>query len=151
MRRYSLLLLRLALAVVFIWFGALKLLDVSPVATLVADTVPFVPARTAVVVTGIAETSIGVGLLTARFPRATLVLFFGLLAGTSLVVVTDPGVLFIGSNPLRLTVTGEFVVKNLVLVTAGCTVIASLVKREESAEAGDTARLRPRVSPLPDH
>lgn len=104
----------------------------------------------ALVVTGSIELAIGVGLLTARFPRLTLVLFFGLLAGTSLVIVTDPGALFDDNNPLRLTATGEFVLKNLVLVTAGCTVIASLFTQHETAGTGQSSDLRPRVTPSRD-
>lgn len=149
MRRNSLLILRLALGVVFVWFGALKLFDVSPVADLVADTLSILPDRAAVVATGTVEVAIGVGLLTARFPRLTLVLFFGLLGGTSLVLVTDPWRAFQDSNPLKLSTTGEFVVKNLILVAAGLTVVASLTKKEERhADGNDEASTgRPRVSP----
>jgi len=143
MRRNSLLILRLALGVVFVWFGALKLFDVSPVADLVADTLSILPDRATVVA------AIGVGLLTARFPRLTLVLFFGLLGGTSLVLVTDPWRAFQDSNPLKLSTTGEFVVKNLILVAAGLTVVASLTKKEERHADGDdeASTGRPRVSP----
>jgi len=38
---------RLTLSTVFVWFGALKLLDVSPVADLVANTLFVLPARVA--------------------------------------------------------------------------------------------------------
>ena len=152
MRRNSLLILRLALALVFVWFGVLKLLDVSPVADLVAETLSILPDRLAVVVTGVAEVTIGVGLLTARFPRVTLVMFFGLLAGTSLVLVTDPGRAFQNRNPFKLSTTGEFIVKNLILVAAGFTVVASLTKEEEEEETATTSvdedsTGRPRVSP----
>lgn len=150
MRRHSLLILRLALAIVFVWFGALKLLDVSPVAELVADTLSVLPDRLAVVITGVVEMTIGVGLLAARFPRLTLVMFFGLLAGTSLVLVTDPGRAFQDSNPFKLSTTGEFIAKNLILVSAGLTVVASLTKKEEETnttgvDEGSTGRAR--VSP----
>lgn len=149
MRRNSLLILRLALGVVFVWFGALKLLDVSPVADLVTDTLSILPDRVAVVATGTAEVAIGAGLLTARWPRVTLALFFGLLGGTSLVLVTDPGRAFQDSNPLKLSTTGEFVVKNLILVAAGLTVVASVTKRDEKRAAGgdEASTARPRVSP----
>src|SRR5262245_61437436 len=41
--RVSLPLLRASLGVVFIWFGALKLSDATPVGDLVANTLPFLP------------------------------------------------------------------------------------------------------------
>ncbi len=48
--------------------------------------------------------------------------------GTFLVLVLRPDVAFQGSNPLVLTVEGEFVVKNLVLLSAGL-VIGSRLRR----------------------
>ena len=43
MRSYGIRLLRIALGVVFIWFGALKLTGHSPVAQLVAQTIYWLP------------------------------------------------------------------------------------------------------------
>lgn len=131
MRSHSLTILRMALGVVFVWFGTLKLADASPVADLVADGLAFLPDRAAVVLTGSIETLIGIGLLAGRFLRLTLVLFFSLLAGTFVPVVLHPSIAYQGNNPLALSVTGEFVVKNLVLIAAGFTVIASMPKYHE--------------------
>jgi len=46
-------------------------------------------------------------------------LMVGHLAGTFLVLVTQPQEAFQHGNPLMLSMTGEFVVKNVVLITAG--------------------------------
>ncbi len=43
-----------------------------------------------------------------------------------------PDVAFQDGNPLKLTVEGEFVVKNLVLLTAGLVVAAGLRPMSES-------------------
>jgi len=122
MEAYSLLLLRLALALVFVWFGALKLADRSPVADLVADTVYWLPADFFVRFLGAWEVVIGLGLLLPLALRITLLLFFLQMAGTFLVLVIHPGIAFQSGNPLLLTVTGEFVIKNLVLIAAGLTI-----------------------------
>lgn len=45
------------------------------------------------------------------------------LSGTFLVLVTQPAVAFQDGNPLALTMTGEFVVKNVVLIAAGLVLI----------------------------
>ena len=45
LQRWSLPALRWSLAIVFVWFGALKLLGVSPVVDLVASTVYWVDPR----------------------------------------------------------------------------------------------------------
>lgn len=131
MRTYGITLLRLALAVTFIWFGALKVLQVSPVADLVAQTVYWVPAWFFVPFLGVWEIAVGLGLLFRFALRLTLLFFFMQMAGTFLVLIVHPGLSFQNGNPLLLTVLGEFVVKNLVLLTAGL-VVGSTVHRGDS-------------------
>lgn len=125
-RRYGVPTLRIALGIVFIWFGALKVLDATPVAGLVADIVPLLSDRAAVLTVGLVEVLVGVGLITGIAIRVTLGLFFLQMLGTFLVLVLEPSRTFVGANPLRLTVLGEFVVKNLVLLTAGLVVAGSI-------------------------
>ncbi len=129
MRSHGTTLLRLAIAVVFVWFGGLKLAGRSPVADLVADTVPWLPADFFVRFLGVWEVAIGLGLLLPVALRLTLLLFFLQMAGTFLVLVIQPGEAFQSGNPLLLTVSGEFVIKNLVLITAGL-VVGSTVRRD---------------------
>ncbi len=122
-------LLRVALAVTFIWFGALKVAGRSPVADLVAQTVYWLPPTFFVQLLGWWELVIGVGLLSDAAPlRLVLLLFWLQMAGTFLVLVVRPELAFQSGNPLLLTVTGEFVIKNLVLIAAGL-VIGSTVPR----------------------
>jgi len=125
-QRNSVLWLRIALAVVFLWFGALKLFGVSPVADLVARTLPFLPADVAVRGVGALEVLIAFGLVTGWAIRVTMFLFFAQMAGTFLILGLEPGLSFQHGNPLLLTVMGEFVVKNLVLVTAGLVVAGQI-------------------------
>jgi len=125
-RRYGVVTLRVALGVVFVWFGALKIADASPVARLVADIVPVLSDRSAVLVVGIVEVVVGAGLITGWAIRLTLALFFAQMLGTFAVLVLEPDIAFRGSNPFRLTVLGEFVVKNLVLLTAGLVVAGAI-------------------------
>ena len=132
MNAWGVRLLRWALAVTFIWFGALKVLNVSPVADLVAQTVYWFPAEWVVPALGLWEIAVGLGLLFRLALRLTLLFFFLQMAGTFLVLVMHPGLSFQNGNPLLLTVLGEFVVKNLVLLTAGL-VIGSTVQRGEPA------------------
>ena len=135
MRRYGPETLRVAVALVFIWFGALKLADRSPVADLVADTVYWVPSGFFVRFLGVWEIVVGVGLLLRVAMRIVLLLFFVQMAGTFLVLVIHPGTAFQSHNPLLLTTIGEFVIKNLVLIAAGL-VIGSEVRPSAGASAG---------------
>jgi uncharacterized membrane protein YkgB len=134
LRCYGVGLLRAALAVVFIWFGALKVVDRSPVADLVADTVYWLPATEFVRFLGVWEIVVGAGLLAPLALRLTLLLFWAQMAGTFLVLIVHPGLAFQDGNPLLLTVTGEFVVKNLVLISAGL-VIGATVRGPQPAQA----------------
>lgn len=122
--RYSHTALRVALGLVFLWFGLLKFTPFSPVAKLVADTLPFVPAKVLIPALATFEVLVGVGLLVGRWTAAVAAVMIAHLSGTFLVLVTQPAVAFQDGNPLQLTLTGEFVVKNLVLIAAGFVLIA---------------------------
>ena len=134
LNRYGMTALRVALALVFIWFGALKVIDRSPVADLVAETVYWLPADAFVRFLGVWELVIGVGLLFGIGLRVILALFFAQMAGTFLVLIMKPEEAFQDGNPLLLTTLGEFVIKNLVLITAGL-VLGSTVQKRNLEEA----------------
>ena len=133
---------RAQLGVVFIWFGALKVLDVSPVADLVADTVYWVNPDWFVPVLGGAEMLIGFGLALGRGLRLVLLALAAQMIGTFLVLVTLPELAFQDGNPLKLTVEGEFVIKNLVLLTAGLVVGSTIRGRQEISEQTLTSPAR---------
>lgn len=126
-------LLRLSLALVYIWFGALKLAGVSPVASLVAQTAHPVPKKIAVPLMGLWELVIGLGLLLRLALRPTLLLLFLQITGTFMTAIRRPQRIFQANNPLLLTKEGEFLLKNLVLLSAGLAVAGSS-KTEESEE-----------------
>lgn len=131
LRRWSVPALRVSLGIVFVWFGALKVFDVTPVADLVASTVYWFDPQWVVPVLGILEIVVGVGLLFRIALRFVLGLFAVQMIGTFLVLAVLPEVSFDGGNPLLLTVEGEFVVKNLVLLSAGM-VVGATVRRGDS-------------------
>jgi putative oxidoreductase len=128
LRRISLPLLRISLGVVFVWFGGLKIANVTPVAELVADTVYWVDPSWFVPLLGVFEVAVGVGLLLGRALRVVLALFAAQMIGTFLVLVVQPDVAFQRGNLLLLTTEGEFVIKNLVLLSAGLVIGSSLRK-----------------------
>jgi hypothetical protein len=59
------------------------------------------------------------------------------LSGTFLVLLLRPDVAFVDGNPLLLTVEGEYVVKNLVLLAA----VASLALHSFGTKPMETKRL----------
>ena len=122
MSSHTILIIRISLGIVFVWFGLLKVIGTSPVYDLASHVVYWLPPELFVPLLGIWEMAIGVGLLLGKALRVVLSLLFLQLAGTFLVLVMRPETAFQGGNPLLLTMEGEFVVKNLVLIAAGLAV-----------------------------
>ena len=118
MRRYGLTFLRFALGAVFIWFGMLKVLGVSPVADLVSRTYSFFPEPGFLLFLGSWEVAIGIGLILKITLRTTLALLWLQMSGTFTALLLDPSTFFVHSNIFLLTTQGEFVIKNLVFIAA---------------------------------
>lgn len=127
LRKWSIPALRVSLGIVFVWFGALKLLDITPVTDLVANTVYWVDPDWFVPVLGVAEVAVGIALIAKVGLRAALAVFAAQMLGTFLVLVVQPDIAFQDGNVFKLTTEGEFVVKNLVLLSAGL-VVGSTVR-----------------------
>jgi putative oxidoreductase len=123
--RHGLLIVRLSLGLVFIWFGALKVCGVSPVAGLVAKVLFALPPRFGLQLLGWTEILVGLSLVSRVGLRAAMWVFFAHMSGTFLVLFLYPDLAFQGSNPLVLTTMGEFVVKNVVLMAAGLAVVST--------------------------
>jgi putative oxidoreductase len=119
LRRWSIPALRVVLGLVFVWFGALKLLGFSPVLSMIQQTYTFLPAPPFIIILGGWEILIGTGLIFKRALRFILILLCVHLTGTFVALCLAPTRFFLHGIPLLLTADGEFVVKNLVLVAAG--------------------------------
>ena len=116
MASYGLTILRLGLGVVFFWFGALKLAPgISPAEVLVRNTIYFIDPDIFLPVLAIWEMVIGLGLLTGKFLRATLLLLFAQMVGTALPLVVLPEAVWT-KFPFVLTLEGQYIVKNLVII-----------------------------------
>jgi putative oxidoreductase len=144
LRRHSVRMLRWALGVVFVWFGVLKVIGRSPVAGLVSQTLPWLPADAAVKSLGVVEVIIGLGLITGLVLRIILLFFLFQMIGTFGIFIAVPEKAFSHSNPLLLTTTGEFVIKNLVLIAAGLAVAATIPKVDRSTGIPQMLSQRPR-------
>jgi uncharacterized membrane protein YphA (DoxX/SURF4 family) len=75
------------------------------------------------------EVALGLVLATGFLPRITLLVLAGHLAGTFLSFVTASELMW-GANLFQLTADGEFVAKNLVLITAALVLIGIYSRRE---------------------
>jgi putative oxidoreductase len=115
--------MRILMGVLFLWFGGLKVAGLSPVSDLVAGTLPWVDPELVVPVLGAVEVLLGCALVMGIALRLALSVLAAHLAGTFLTFVMLPAWMFRDHNPLLLTADGEFVAKNLVLVSAAIVLI----------------------------
>ncbi|ATW88924.1 putative membrane protein YkgB [Halohasta litchfieldiae] len=125
MERWGVPILRVAIAVIFIWFGALKIFGISPAGELVAATVYVVDPALFVPVLGVWEVVIGLCLLYRPLIRLGIVLLFVQLPGTFLPIVLLPEVVFT-TFPYGLTVEGQYIIKNLVIIGAALVIGGTL-------------------------
>ena len=131
MARHGIRLTRLALGIVFFWFGALKLIPGwSPAEelasrTLVRLTFGMIAPGTALIALAVWEVLIGLGLLTGKFLRVTLLLLWVQMLGTLTPLFLYPGETF-RVVPLAPTLEGQYIIKNLVLIAAAIVVGATV-------------------------
>ncbi len=119
MARNGTTILRIGLGIVFFWFGMLKFFPgLSPAETLVRNTIYFVNPDQFLIILATWETLIGIGLIFGKFMRATLLLLFLQMPGTALPLLILPDVVWT-AFPYGLTMEGQYIVKNLVLIGAG--------------------------------
>ena len=130
MRKWGIPVLRVALGIVFLWFGALKIFGVTPVADLVGQTYSFFPVTEFLVFLGVWEVVIGIGLILKIFLRSVLAMLWLQMLGTFIASILEPSMFFNG-NIFLLTIEGEFLVKNLVLVASGIVIGGHEVKKRK--------------------
>ena len=128
MERIGVPVLRFTIATVFIWFGALKLVERSPAGDLVAATVYLVPPDLFVPVLGLWEIAIGLCFLYRPLLRVGILLLFLQLPGTFLPLLLLPDVVFY-SFPTVLTMEGQYIVKNLVIIGAALVIGGTVRQR----------------------
>lgn len=119
--------LRIAVGIVFIWFGALKVLDASPATELVKHTVYWVDPSWFVPFLGWWEIIIGLCFVIRPLTRLGIALLAPQMIGTFLPLIILPMVVFQGGNPLFPTLEGQYIIKNLVIIGAAI-VIGSTVR-----------------------
>lgn len=130
MARYSILLLRSGLGIVFLWFGVLKFFPgLSPAQELATRTISvltlgIVQPIVSLPLLAFWECLIGLGLIAGRGTRATLLLLWVQMLGTVTPLLLFPGEAF-AWIPLAPTLEGQYIIKNIVLVCAGLVIGAT--------------------------
>ena len=115
--RHSIIIMRIALAIVYIWFGGLKIIGISPAGDLVEETVFWFKPEIFIPVLGLCEVLIGLGLLVKRLVPLTILLLLLHMIATifPLFLLTDA---CFDTFPYRPTLVGQYIIKNLVILAS---------------------------------
>lgn len=131
MARYGVTLLRVNLGVIFFWFGVLKFFPgLSPATALATRTMEIltfglIPPNVSIIILAIWETFIGISFLYGIFLRAAIFLLLLQMVGTFAPLVLFPGETF-QMIPHSPTLEGQYIIKNLVLMSAAIVVGATV-------------------------
>jgi uncharacterized membrane protein YphA (DoxX/SURF4 family) len=131
MAQWGVLLLRLSVGLVFLWFGVLKFFPgLSPAQDLAGNTINtltfgLITPPAANLILAVWESLIGLGLITGKFMRPTLLLLFFQMMGTITPVFLYPSEVFT-RIPYAPTLEGQYIIKNLVLISAGIVIGATV-------------------------
>lgn len=131
MADHGITLLRISVGIVFLWFGGLKFFpSLSPAEGLATKTIEvltfgLVTPSISLPVLATWEVLIGIGLLSGRFLRATLLLLFVQMMGTVTPLFLFPDEVF-SLFPIALTLEGQYIIKNIVLISAGIVIGATV-------------------------
>jgi uncharacterized membrane protein YkgB len=119
---------RLALVVVYFWFGILKVVGASPASPLVTAlqtrTLPMFDAGSFLIVFGVVEVIIGVCFIVPRAERVGIALMAFHMVTTALPLVLLQDIVW--SAPLVPTLEGQYIIKNLALVAVAMALASRL-------------------------
>lgn len=121
MRRWSIPAIRFSFGIIFIWFGILKQFGTSSAESLLKDTVVLLPFGTPefwLIAIGLWEVVIGVAFLFSRTTKIAIALLFLHMIGTFMPLVFLPEVTFQNGNILTPSLEGQYIVKNLMIISA---------------------------------
>ena len=152
MAQYGVRLLSISIGVVFFWFGVLKFFPgLSPAQDLATKTITMltvglIPPNVSIVVLATWECVVGLGLILGMFMRATLLLLFLQMLGTVTPLFFFPQEVFT-SIPYVPNLEGQYIIKNVVLISAGLVIGATvrggaIVADPQSAQRGQQIDLR---------
>ncbi len=161
MARHGVGLVRLTIGVVFVWFGALKLIPgVSPAEGLVTSTADALaalvglgtPDRLVIVALGLFEVGVGLAMVLDRRRQTVVALLLAHMACTALPLVLLPEIIW-GEFPVSLTLEGQYIVKNVIIVAAatvvGATAHGGHLSWAPAAEIDPSSFAEPEPGPEP--
>jgi uncharacterized membrane protein YphA (DoxX/SURF4 family) len=116
---------RIALFIVFFWFGFLKIIHISPAEQLVTNLYnttiySMMPIDKFLILLGIVECLIGILWLIPRLTKVVFWIFMAQMFTTFLPLLFLPKDTW--QNMMVLTLTGQYIIKNVVLIASALTI-----------------------------
>jgi len=143
MAQNGIYLLRVSIGLIFIWFGALKFFPgMSPAEQLAGSSIEIlsfgmVSAGVGLPILAVWECLIGVGMFVRRYMRFTILMLYVQMAGTFSPIVILPDIVF-ESIPFALTMEGQYIIKNVVVIAAALVIGATVRGGKLQAEPGES-------------
>jgi uncharacterized membrane protein YkgB len=127
MANTGLTLLRVSIGIIYVWFGMLKVVGISPAAPLIGASWSFVPIPVDVFIRliGALEVLIGLGFIFKIAMRAVIALMLVQMLGAFSPLVFSPARMW-SAFPFGLTLEGQYVVKDIVFVSAALVIGATV-------------------------
>ena len=137
--------LRIAMGIVLVWIGGLKFVDLSPVVGLIgASPFAFLASNGFVYLLGAGEVFVGVLLFANIQVKYVGILTMGLFVGTLAILILTPKVAYGDAGFPLLSLPGEFLLKDIVLMAAS----ASLSAMASAQELAQVPTSQPRRVPV---
>lgn len=121
MQKWSIPAIRISFGIIFIWFGALKPFHLSPAEDFLKKTVVYLPFGSPefwLITIGWWEVLIGITFLFQRTTKIAIALLFLQMVGTFMPLVFLPETTFKDGNILTLTMEGQYIIKNVMIIAA---------------------------------
>lgn len=129
MAAHGVKLLRISIGIIFFWFGFQKFFpgisSAEDIATRTIDVLSFglVRAPYSMPILASWEVLIGLGFLSGKYLRITVLLLYAQMAGTLFPLLVFPAETFY-LPPLVPTLEGQYIIKNIIIITAAMVILA---------------------------
>lgn len=136
MKTWGMPALRISFAIIFFWFGILKPFGLSAAESLLKATVAWLPIGSPhqwLMVIGWWEVLIGVTFLFKSTTRVAIGLLFLQMVGTFMPLIFMPDITFQKGNYLLPTLEGQYIIKNVMIISAALIIGGQFYRKSYSA------------------
>lgn len=134
MRKLGIPAIRISFAILFFWFGILKPLGLSSAEPLLKATVAWLPfggPQQWLSIIGWWEMLIGISFLFKQTTKIAIGLLFLQMVGTFMPLVLLPEITFQKGNYLLPTLEGQYIIKNVMIISAALVVGGKFYKNKK--------------------